>query len=124
MKTLSDLKRDCRNFKWSLVSNSFYKDIPSFQAEFRRVSIVKSTKFALETKRDEHTIDAWLDFPKASELTIKKIDCVGGNWAGCDHDYEITINRILKGNFSIPDSVHTMVYHLIPDFCTHKGLPV
>jgi hypothetical protein len=102
MKTLSDLKRNCANYNWSLQSNSFYAEVPDHQKSYRRVSCVQSTKFALETRKDEHMVDSWVNFPKASELTITP----SGN------HFIVTINRALEGNFSIPSSVHTMIYLL------------
>ncbi len=38
MKTLADLKRQAKYFEWKLTSNSFYKNIPEHQANYRRVS--------------------------------------------------------------------------------------
>jgi len=70
MKTLADLKRNAKNYVWSLKENSWFKQIPQFQRDWRSVSIVQSTKMAFDTNKDGIKTQSWMDFPKASELQI------------------------------------------------------
>lgn len=71
MKTLADLKRTAHLYEWSLVHNSWFKDVPSFQREFRRVTKLQSKSFAIGIVKNGELLDSWQDFPKSSELRIE-----------------------------------------------------
>lgn len=107
MKTLADLKKTAHKYEWALVSNSWYKQVPEFQAAYRKVSRVQSSKLALETIKDGQSMDSWIDFPKASELEIRHI---------CLSHYDLTIRRVIEADERMqrPESIHTMVYKLKP----------
>lgn len=107
MKTLADIKRDAAKYEWSLTANSWYKSVPEFQSAYRRVSRLQGSKFALATIKDGQESDSWIDFPKASEITLRHNGL---------SSYTLTINRIIPGNPNMdrPESVHTMVYQLRP----------
>jgi hypothetical protein len=110
MKTLSDLKKHAHIYEWALVSNSWFKQVPDFQASYRTVTRVQSTKLALKTIKDGVISESWIDFPKASELTITLKDC----------EYILTINRIIPADLNMQreESIHTMVYKLRPDLAS------
>lgn len=107
MKTLADIKREANKYEWSLTSNSWYQSVPEFQSAWRKVSRLQSNRLALKTLKDGTESDSWIDFPKASEITIQHNGL---------SSYTLTINRIIPGNPNMdrPDSVHTMTYALRP----------
>jgi hypothetical protein len=107
MKTLADLKKHAHIYEWALTHNSWYKSVPNFQSAWRSVARVLSNKLALNTIKDGLTIEGWIYFPKASELTISHDSC----------HYIITINRVIPAdpNMGREESIHTMQYHLRPN---------
>lgn len=108
MKTLSDLKKHIHIYELSLIHNSWYKSVPEHQTAWRSVARVKSNKFSLNTMKDCLTTESWLDFPKASELTLKIENC----------EIIMTIKRVIHGGFGVEDSTHTMIYKLRPNLNT------
>jgi hypothetical protein len=72
MQTLSALKREAHNFKWSMIdsNSSFLRDIPDFLKAYRKVSRVQSNSIAFETLKDGKVSESWTDFPKASGVEI------------------------------------------------------
>ncbi len=72
MKTLADLKRNCVNYEFKLCENSWFKQLPVFQKEYRKVGRVQSNRFTLLTDKNGNgeLIESWLDFPKASEIQL------------------------------------------------------
>jgi hypothetical protein len=106
MKTLADLKKHAHLYEWALVSNSWYKEVPEFQAEYRSVARVQSSKLSLNTVKDGQQCESWLDFPKASELTMTIND---------DCTTTLIIARVCKGFHGEPDKIHTMIYRLRPN---------
>ena len=100
MKTLKDLKQTAHKYTWSLTSNSWYQNVPSRQAEPRRVGRVATQRMTLLTTKNGETQESWLDFPKASELSI--------NHYGLSK-YKLTITRPIDNR-----EPHVMVYMLAP----------
>lgn len=102
MKTLADLKRDASKYQWSLIKNSWYDGIPEYQLAFRDVGRVQGSKFSLWTNKDGSLCESWVDFPKASDLTIEAVMahgiCMG---------YEVTFKRHVG-----KAEPHTMIYWL------------
>lgn len=71
MKTRADLKRQCKDFEWSLIENTYMSgEVPSYQHAFRQVKNIYSTNFTLLTEINGEIKESWIDFPKASELEI------------------------------------------------------
>jgi|HubBroStandDraft_3_1064219.scaffolds.fasta_scaffold900970_1 hypothetical protein len=70
MKTLADLKRNAHLYLWSLKENSWFKQIPTFQAAYRKVGRVQSSKLSLGTDKGNQLTESWIDFPKSSELQL------------------------------------------------------
>jgi hypothetical protein len=106
MKTLADLKKHAHLYDWSLLSNSWYKEVPFFQSQYRTVARVQSSKLSLNTVKDGKLSESWIDLPKASELTMAIND---------DCTITLIIARVCKGCYGEPDKIHTMVYRLRPN---------
>jgi hypothetical protein len=109
MKTLADLKRDSHKYEWSLTFNSWYasQPVPEYQIAYRKVSRVQSSRLALITIKDGIEKESWMDFPKASELTIRHNGL---------SSYTLTFKRIIPANPNMQraETVHTMEYQLRP----------
>ncbi len=104
MQTLSDLKKNCANYEWALIENSWSKCVPDFQKCFRKVGRVQSQKFTLLTIKNGVESESWVDFPKASELTIQR------NIHNLSDSYTIFFTR--KCGENQPD--HVMCYLIKP----------
>jgi hypothetical protein len=100
MKTLADLKRNCHLYKWRLVHNSWYKEVPPHQSEYRTVNTVSTRGFTLNTCKDGSWTQSHVDFPKAKELYMGTND---------DGSINLIITRRME-NEATPD--HQMVYKL------------
>ena len=105
MKTLADLKRNAHKYQWQLTKNSWYENIPEFQAVPRKVATVQSSKFSLLTIKNGVESESWIDFPKAGELTIQH------NGLSV---YDITIKRELQSYADGSIQYHIMKYRLSP----------
>lgn len=105
MKTLAELKKQIHLFELSLAHNSWYKTVPEFQQVWRSVARVQSGKFSLNTIKDGKLSESWIDFPKASEMTLTIENCL----------IYLTIERVIPGGFGVEDSTHTMIYKLRPN---------
>jgi hypothetical protein len=107
MKTLSDLKKTAHKYEWLLTHNSWYSTPGVASDQWRTVSAVLTNKMSLNTLINGVIKQSWIDFPKASELTIKHLGL---------NAYELTINRIIKADpwMDRPESVHTMIYKIRP----------
>lgn len=70
MKNLADLKRTCHLYKWKLKYNSWFKDVPAHQSDFRTISEVTRRGFYLNTYQNGELTKSFCDFPKAKELEI------------------------------------------------------
>src|SRR5574338_1087276 len=107
MRTLSDLKKHAHLYEWSLIKNSWYKTVPDYQAQWREVTSTNTVGIRLKTIKNGEVIHGFLDWPKASELTIAINDCM----------VIVTINRIIPAdcNMDRQESIHTMQYHLRPN---------
>ena len=70
--TLTEFKNNIRKYEFKLISNSWSKRVPEFQAKYRRVGVVTSRRFTLKTdkKNDGYMVDSWLYFPKKGEATF------------------------------------------------------
>jgi len=108
MKTLKDLKQTAHKYEWSLISNSWYQNVPSQQAEPRRVGRVATQRMTLLTVKNGENKESWLDFPKASELSISHYGL---------STYKLTITKPNDNR-----EPHVMVYMLKPiiDFFQKK----
>lgn len=104
MKTLADLKRNANKFQWSLIKNSWFGAIPEHQLGFRDVGTMKTIEFSLLTNKNGELTDSWIEWPKASELTMHKVIahgiCMG---------YEVTFTRDTGAV-----NPHVMIYWLRP----------
>jgi len=74
MKNLADLKRNANRFKWSMVSNSWFNQVPEFLNQFRTVSRLQTQRIAFNTIKDGMARESWTDFPKAKNLEIVALD--------------------------------------------------
>lgn len=73
MKTLAALKREAKNFKWSMIhTNSFFfrNGIPEFLKAYRKVTRVQADSIAFETIKDGKISESWATFPKAKQVEI------------------------------------------------------
>lgn len=72
MKTLAALKREAKNFKWSMFrTNSFFiPEIPDFLKAYRKVTRVQADRIAFETIKNGETSESWATFPKAKQVEI------------------------------------------------------
>jgi len=72
MKTLSALKREAKNFTWSMFrTNSFFiPEIPDFLKAYRKVTRVQADRIAFETIKDGVISESWATFPKAKQVEI------------------------------------------------------
>jgi hypothetical protein len=76
MKTLADLKRNLHNCEFKLFENSWYKQLPEFQAQWRKVGKVNSVGFTLLTDKQgngEYS-HSHIDYPKASEIQLIQLN--------------------------------------------------
>lgn len=101
MKTLADLKRNAANYKWSLIVNSWFGEVPEFQQVFRKVGRVRTSDFSLLTNKDGVVKESWINWPKAKELTITQLET--GN-------YHVE----MKFDCGSDRPVHVMAYQLNP----------
>lgn len=77
MKTLAALKREAKNFKWSMIrTNSMFfgADIPDFLKEYRNVSRVQADRIAFETLKEGKIRESWSMFPKSKQVEILEDD--------------------------------------------------
>lgn len=72
MKTLTALKREAKNFKWSMFrTNSFFiQEIPEFLKTYRKVTKVQSDRIAFETVKDGKITESWASFPPSKQVEI------------------------------------------------------
>lgn len=72
MKTLTALKREATNFKWSMFrTNSFFiPEIPEFLKAYRKVTRVQADRIAFETIKNGEISESWATFPKAKQVEI------------------------------------------------------
>jgi hypothetical protein len=73
MKTLTALKREAKNFKWSMIhTNSFFfgNGIPDFLKAYRKVTRVQADRIAFETIKEGKASESWTTFPKAKQVEI------------------------------------------------------
>jgi hypothetical protein len=99
MKTLADLKRNAHLYLWSLKENSWFKQVPTFQAAYRKVGRVQSSKLSLWTDKGNQLTESWIDFPSAKELEIVSLN---------ENEFRLIMTREV-GQFD-PD--HIMIYEL------------
>ncbi len=101
MKTVTDLKRLCIDYQFKLFENSWFKNLPVFQQEWRRVGRVQTNSFTLMTDKtgDGNETESWIDFPKASEMQLIKIG---------ENHYTL----IIKRNCGADKPPHIMIYEL------------
>lgn len=110
MKTLADLKREAKNYTWEMYYNSWFggylKPGQKFYGLQRKVLKTQSNSLRLESPTSNG--GSWLDWPKASELTITDKVFAGGQEKTADHgEYILTITP--------PDEKEcTIYYHLRP----------
>ena len=112
MKTLADLKRNAHIYEWAMTKNSWYTALESRVTEWREVAETTTKQIGFKTKKvlTDGTIiptTSWLDWPKASELTITQEGC----------HYVVTINRTIPAdpNMQRKETIHTLQYHLRPN---------
>ena len=103
--TLAELKRTAEHFEWALVHNSWYPQVPDYQAQWRAVTRKNSVGMKLKTFKNGEFMEGSIDWPKATEVMIKHDSC---HWV-------VTINRLCGGHGNIAESTHTMIYHLRPN---------
>ena len=65
MKNLSDFKK---RLSIGTQLETIHAKLGSFGV--RKVSIVQSNSFALETIREDKTVNSWCEYPKASNIEI------------------------------------------------------
>lgn len=73
MKTLAALKREAKNFKWSMIhTNSFFfgNGIPDFLKAYRKVTKVQADRIGFETISNGKIITSWTILPKAKQVEI------------------------------------------------------
>lgn len=97
MKTLADLKRDAQNYEWSMIHNSWFTNTNNLKS-FRKVACKNNVGLGFETIRSngEKAI-SYLDWPKAKELHITKID---------NESYHVMIASLCR------DKEHVILYEL------------
>jgi hypothetical protein len=74
MKTLADLKRNATNYVWSLKENSWFKQVPQHQRDYRKVGRLLSNKLSFITNINGEQKESWIDFPKATEMQLTPIN--------------------------------------------------
>lgn len=97
MKNLSQLKLNATRFKWSMLSNSWFDQVPECLKDFRIVSRVLTNKISFVTIKDGMSKESWVDFPKAKNLHIQLLDC--GDYILTfkgENDKECTLQYLLK----------------------------
>jgi hypothetical protein len=75
MKTLAALKRQAKDFKWSMTeTNSFFfrGGIPDFLKAYRKVTKVQADRLAFETNKNGEKAESWVTFPKAKQVAIEQ----------------------------------------------------
>lgn len=111
MKTLADLKREAKNYTWEMYYNSLFGGYLQPKHKFyglqRRVNKIQSNSLAFEYKESKSGL-SWLDWPKASELSITNKICVGGQEKIAGHgEYIVSITPE-------DEKECTLYYHLRP----------
>ena len=100
MNTLTALKREAINFKWSLVATNsrwFNNGIPDFLSMYRKVLKVQSDRIAFETIKNGVISESWAILPKAKQVDIVKDNSI-------DDAYFVTF---------VDDANTFLKYHLI-----------
>lgn len=93
MKTLADLKREAKNYTWEMYFNSwgggYLKPGAKLYGLHRKVVSADTVKLGFESP----TGVSYLEWPKASELSITDQVCTGGQVKQAGHgEYIVSIN--------------------------------
>lgn len=94
MKTLADLKRNAINYTWEMYYNSgfggYLKPGDKFYGLRRKVLKVQSNSLSLQSPLDINK-PSWLEWPKATELTITDKISAGGQEKIAGHNEFIVL---------------------------------
>ena len=80
MKTLADLKRQAKNYEWSMLSNSWFKTVPDFLVRFRKVEQTGSRDITFETIKNGVKTYSGTAWPKAKLLEITQHEAIEGGF--------------------------------------------
>lgn len=109
MKTLADLKRQAKNFEWSLQYNSWFPHSTHLK-EYRKVAHISSVSIGFHIRKaDGLQAISYLDWPKAKQLSICDVTTAFFESEKDRFSYKLTLTRDCADN-----QLHTMIYHLKP----------